>query len=472
MKRILLVKLSDKVFYKDAKVKAAVPHFPSLALATLAGSVRERGNNVKIFEYNIYGHFEEAEVAFENLLADFHPDVIGIGFATPLFDEMKRVAEKIKNFDDKITIICGGPHVSAYPNETLEKAQVDICVVGESDFIFANIIERIDHQNFREVNGISYKENGEIKVTPKEKGYLENLDKLPLPAWDLFDLSKYSMTRNMCRRNPVGWIETSRGCLYGCVYCNKNIFGQTFRAKSAKRTVDEMEYMLKCGFKEIQIAEDMFTTDKARVAEICNLIIERGLKFPWATTTGIRVDSVTPELLKSMKKAGCYRVYYGLESGSQDVLNKIHKGTNLETARNAVKWAKDAGLEVFGFFMIGLVGETEESMQDTINYAISLDLDFAKMSIMIPLPGTPIFNEYSKKGYIKNIDWRQFNYYTPPSELYTHPNLSWETINKYYKLFYRRFYFRPGFIARRLIKSILNGAIIDDIKGFVNNDWF
>lgn len=472
MKKILLVKLSDRVFYKDAKVKAAVPHFPSLALATLAGSVRDRGHTVKIFEYNVFKDFNDAEKAFERMLYSFNPDVVGVGFTTPLFDEMKRVATKIKHFDKDISIICGGPHVSAFPEETIKTSPIDVCVIGEGDFIFADVVDRIGVSSLSEIHSIAFRDGGEVKLTPKDKGFLQDLDKLPFPAWDLFNLSEYHMTRNMCRKNPVGWIETSRGCLYGCVYCNKNIFGQNFRAKSAERTVDEMQYMLNCGFKEIQIAEDMFTTDPVRVEKICALIKERGLVFPWATTTGIRVDSVTPDMLKSMKIAGCYRVYYGLESGSQDVLNKIRKGATVQNAHNAVTWAKDAGLEVFGFFMIGLDGETEKSMQETINFATSLDLDFAKMSIMSPLPGTPIYNDYKKKGYLKNVDWNKFNYYVPPEELYTHPNLSWDMIHKYYKLFYRRFYFRPSFIVKRVLKSVQTGAIVDDVRGFVQNSWF
>ncbi|MBI4162344.1 MAG: radical SAM protein [Candidatus Aenigmarchaeota archaeon] len=469
MSKVLLVKLSDAAVYKDAKVKNAVPHFPSLTLATIAGNIREKNHDVKIFDYSTFPYVEDADKDFLQLLKDFSPDFVGITFPTPLFEEMVRIGTIVKNFNSGITLIGGGPHASAFPEESLKTSPLDIVITGEGDFVAA---DAIGANNLSEIDGIAFKESGSVVVIPKKIKFLDDLDKLPFPAWDLFDLSKYHTPRQMRKKSPVGWIETSRGCLYGCVYCNKNIFGQNFRYKSARRTVDEMEFMLECGFKEIQIGEDMFTTNKERVMQICAMIKERGLKFPWATTTGIRVDSVSLDMLKAMKNAGCYRVYYGFESGSDQVLVSSRKGTNTATARQAVDWSKEAGLEVLGFFMIGLPGETEETMQQTIDFAKSLNIDFAKMTIMSPLPGTPVFNDFKEKGLLKkDVDWSTFNYYTPPSELYTHPNLDWATIEKYYKKFYREFYFRPGYMAKRLVAGIKNGTLIDDIKAAKTTKW-
>ncbi len=479
MSKILLVKLSDAAVYKDAKVKNAVPHFPSLALATIAGCVRVKGHNAQVFDYTTYAYNDEADLRFKEKLKEFDPDFVGISFTTVLFDEMVRVGNVVKNHNPNIKIIGGGPHVSAFPEECLRTSPIDIGITGEGDFTAA---EAMSATNLSEVDGIAYKQEQtnaqsaskhvDVIVVPKKLKFLDDLDLLPIPAWDLFDLTKYHTPRQMCRKSPVGWIETSRGCLYGCVYCNKNIFGQNFRFKSAKRTVDEMEFMLSCGFSEIQIAEDMFTTNKERVMQICQLIIDRGLKFPWSTTTGVRVDSVNLEMLKAMKNAGCYRVYYGFESGSDQILVQSRKATNTATARQAVNWSKEAGLEVLGFFMIGLPGETEETMQQTIDFAKSLNIDFAKMTIMSPLPGTPIWNDFKEKGLLKeNVDWSNFNYYTPPSELYTHPNLDWPTIEKYYKKFYKEFYFRPSYMAKRLIAGIRQGTLIDDIKAVRSTKW-
>ena len=468
MSSVLLVKLSDSAVYKDAKVKNAVPHFPSLALATIAGGIRERGHDIKIFDYTTFDYMEDADVHFAKLLKDFNPEFVGISFPTPLFEEMVRICTLVKNYKPEIKLIGGGPHVSAFPEQCLKTSPLDIGITGEGDFIAADVIDAAD---LHKLDGVAFKEGNDVIVIPKKVKFLDDLDKLPMPAWDLFDLSKYKTPVQMCRKNPVGWIETSRGCLYGCVYCNKNIFGQTFRYKSAKRTVDEMEFMLKCGFKEIQIAEDMFTTNKERIMQICDMIKERGLEFPWSTTTGIRVDSVTKEMLVAMKEAGCYRVYYGFESGSDKVLVASRKGTNTATARQAVKWSKEAGLEVLGFFMIGLPGETEETMQQTIDFAKSLDIDFTKMTIMSPLPGTPIWNELKEKGLLKDVDWSKFNYYTPPSEIYNHPNLDWPTIEKYYKKFYKEFYFRPSYMTKMIVKSVKNRTLISDIKAVRSTKW-
>ena len=195
------------------------------------------------------------------------------------------------------------------------------------------------------------------------------------------------------------------------------------------------------------------------------------MNIGWSTITGIRVDRVDFELLDKMRQAGCYRVYFGIESGNQEILNNIKKGITLEQVRKAVEFAKKAKLEIAGYFMVGLPGDTEETMQDTINFAKSLDLNLAKASITIPLPATGIFNELDAKGLIKTHDWEKFKFYSTPSTIYDHQNLSWSTIEKYYSKFYREIYLNPKFIFKRLKNSIINKTIIDDFKMFIQMKW-
>jgi anaerobic magnesium-protoporphyrin IX monomethyl ester cyclase len=344
-------------------------------------------------------------------------------------------------------LLGGGAHASSFPEETLQDLALDIVVVGEGDYTLPEILSG---KQWRKIKGICFKQKGKIIMT-RRKDFIENLDQLPYPSWSLYDLPRYQTSPLLSRANPAGWMETSRGCPYGCVYCNKSVFGRTFRIKSASRVVDEMEFMLKSGLKEIHIADDNFTSDMERAEEICEEIIKRGLKFPWATITGIRVDRVNKGLLRKMKRAGCYRVYFGIESGSQRVLNNINKGINLKQIRQAINWAKKAGLETFGFFMIALPGEKLSDIKKTIKFATSLDLDMAKMSVTIPLPATPLYNELKNQGKIKTKNWSEFNLYLPAPAIYDHPNLDWETIDKYYSLFYRRFYFHPRFITKRFL---------------------
>ena len=474
-KRVLLVNPSYESIYNRSESpyyrkfylfkSNKVPYQPVLSLAVLAGSLKQAGNSVKIVDCNLP---EFSQGAFKQALQEFKPDFVGITFASGLFEEMKRLAADTKSFDPKIVIFGGGSHASAFPEQSLKDSPLDIVITGEADFTICDVVSG---KSLGAIPGVWYRKGNKIEESPLPKPIIQNLDSLPFPAWELVDLSRYETPRYLARKNPAGFMETSRGCPWGCVYCNKSVMGRNWRAKSPERVVDEIEYLLQCGFKEIHVADDMFTTQMDRAKKICDLIMERGLKFPWATLTGIRVDRVDLEMFQKMKKAGCYRVYFGIESGSQDILDRIDKKITLEQVRNAVTLAKKAGLEACGFFMMGLPGETEETMEKTIEFAASLDLDLAKTTICIPLPNTVMYNELKSQGRIKINDWTQFNLYTTLKDVYDHENLEWETVNEYYKKFYRRFYLRPSFIARRVVNSIRKGEIIQDILQFATMQW-
>ena len=297
------------------------------------------------------------------------------------------------------------------------------------------------------------------------------MNSLSFPAYSLYEKEKYKVPPAIARKNPVAWVETSRGCVFECTYCNKSCFGKTFRVKSPERVVEEFIKIKKLGFKGIHLTDDGFTTNIKRAKKICDLLIESKVNIGWSTITGIRVDRVDFELLDKMRQAGCCRVYFGIESGNQEILNNIKKGITLEQVRKAVEFAKKAKLEIAGYFMVGLPGDTEETMQDTINFAKSLDLNLAKASITIPLPATEIFNDLDKKGLIKTHDWEKFKFYSAPSTIYDHQNLSWPTIEKYYLKFYREIYLNPKFIFKRLKNSVINKTIIDDFKMFIQMKW-
>jgi len=463
-RRVLLIDLNQRPVYAKAKVRAATHFYPSLCLATLAASCLKNGHLVRIFDMNLSENTGEKLV---RILKRESPDLVGITFTTPFFSEMKRVAQLVKKNLPSALLVAGGAHASFYPKETLENSALDLVVVGEGDFALPEILSG---KSLEKIKGICFKKNGQIKKT-KTRELIANLDSLPYPAWGLHDLPRYKITTFVARANPVGWMETSRGCVYGCVYCCKAVFGRTFRPKSAKRVVDEIEYMLKNGFKEIHIGDDCFSYDIKRAEEICGKILARGLKFFWSMESGLRVDCVNQKLLQKMKQAGCYRVWFGIESGSQRIIRNIKKGINLNQVRQAVKWAKKAGLEVAGFFMIALPGEKVEDIEKTIQLATNLDLDIAKMTVTIPLPATPLYDELEKQGRIKTKNWSLFNPYMPAYQLYDHDNLDWVTIEKYFSLFYRQFYLNPRFLKNRLASAIKNRTLISDIKIALKTKW-
>ena len=456
--KVLLMNMPSTIkVYGESALKGIMAPRPLLSMAELAGSVLYAGGDCKILDLQTSDNpYKEIDDSIEN----YKPDYVGLTFTTLLFNEAKEISEYIKKSYPKIKIISGGVHPSIYPEQILKETSSDIVVFGEGDITLQEIVKG---KPLKSIKGLMYKmKNNKIVKNPSRE-LIKNLDDLPMPAWHLFNAKIYMNPKAVARESPVGTIGTSRGCVFGCTYCNKSVFGRRFRAKSVKRVVDEFELLLKNGFKEIHVWDDMFATDLKRGKEICDEIIKRGLKFSWQLECGVRVDCVDKEFFEKCAKAGCYKVAFGFESGNNKVLQSINKGTTIEQGRNAARWAKEAGMETTGFFMLGLPGDTIETMEETINYACSLDLDYAKATILVPFPSTPIFDYFEEKGLLKTKDWSKYNFHTP-SKVYSHPSLSWEVLEKYYDKFHKRFYFRPSYIIKRFIRSFKRGELLDDIK--------
>lgn len=458
--RVLLINCPSAIdVYSKSKIKMAVGFRPFISLTALAATLLKKNCKTQILDLMLS---KEPKTDLVQKLKKFNPDFVGISFTTPLYNEAKELAETIKKFSPKTKIIAGGVHPTIFPKEVLEETRLDIVVIGEGDYTLPEVIL---NKNLSKVKGIAYKEGDKIIITEKRE-HIKNLDELPYPALHLLDVEKYKNPRITARKNPVGTIETSRGCVFNCTYCNKSIFSRQFRFKSPKRVVGEIEYMLKSGFKEIHIWDDNFATNLERAKRICDEIIRKKLNFVWRMECGVRVDCVDLELFQKAKQAGCYGVSFGFESGNQKVLDELGKGITVEQAYKACAMAKKAGLEVLGFFMFGAPSETEETMNQTINFAKNLDCDYAKVTLVVPFPSTPLFEDLEKKGLIKTKDWSKYNFHTA-SKVYTHPNLSWEVMERYYNQFYSKFYFRPSYILKRIKKGVLTGDIFLDVYYFV-----
>lgn len=377
-----------------------------LSLAMLAALCRKHRRDVEILDLNLHSDWQST---YRSKLSSFKPDVVGITFTTPTVFLARQLVQ-ISRESGSTFVIGGGPHATALPLETLSECGFDAIAVGEAEFAFENFL--LD----------SHADNIPGWVTPGMSTYgsgliVQDLDSLPYAAVDLFDVERYVYPDRASRRNPVCLIETCRGCYARCTFCNKNIFGFKLRRKSPKRVVDEMEFILNCGYCEIHIADDLFTADLRHASAVCREIIKRRLIFPWVPRSGIRVDRISAPLLKIMAEAGCYHVPLGIESGNQQILDRIKKGITLDQVRQAVASIRAAGMETTGYFMVGMPGETQETIKQTLDFSTGLKLDFIKIGVCVPLPGTPMFSELEQAGRLRTRDWGRYTYATPHWEL-------------------------------------------------------
>jgi anaerobic magnesium-protoporphyrin IX monomethyl ester cyclase len=424
-----------------------------LGLAYLAAVLEKEEYQVKIIDAPPLGY--SLEKVMDEILS-FKPDYIGISAVTPTYYKAKLLAERLKEVISTVIII-GGPHVTALPEETLGNKCFDIGVVGEGEMTFLEllkVLENGDEKKLEEVRGIVFRRGDKvIKTAPRS--FIADLDKLPFPARHLMPpLSLYHPTPATFRKRPIGTLMSSRGCPFRCTFCCRAIFGSSCRFRQPKKVADELEILVrKFGAKEIRIWDDTFNADPGRTIAICEEIIRRNLNVSW--TCLARVNFAFPDVLAAMKKAGCWQISYGVESGNNEILKNIKKGITVEMVAEAIKATKKAGISSLGFFILGLPGETEETMRQTINFAKSLPLDAANFTICTPFPGTEIYQMMKKQWAVDEIKYDKLMVNLPEKIYYVPKGLSAETVKRYERLAYREFYLRPKFIWRQLrqIKS-------------------
>jgi radical SAM superfamily enzyme YgiQ (UPF0313 family) len=302
--------------------RMCVPFYPVLSLATIIPKVKEHGHKLEVMDLC----YEDCNL---NLIAErlrsFSPDVVGLTGTTPLFSQVRTIVKMIKTQSSSILTVGGGAHCSALPEQSLEEAEFDVVCYGEGDFNFAEIV---DGMSWATIGGIVYRDGAERIVRNPPKPWLTNLDDLPYPSWQEFDLRQYEKywSHLTARRKPVAFLETTRGCVFGCNFCgSKNTMGRTFRKKSVARVIDEIKYNMSHGFREFYLVDDIFTMDVPRVKEICEAIIQEELDIAWCCANGIRADAGDQEMFDLMFRAGCYKVAFGIESGDDRVLKEFGK---------------------------------------------------------------------------------------------------------------------------------------------------
>ena len=299
-------------------------------------------------------------------------------------------------------------------------------------------------QNLKEILGLGYKENGRfIKNSPRP--LIKDLDGIPPPAYHLLPMDKYYPAIGSFKRLPVMIMFATRGCSGRCTFCHRSFSGMV-RKRSARNIIEEIKILQKnYGIREVAFYDDTFTLFHEVVRELCDIIKKEKIDLSWSCFS--RVDRISEELLLAMKKSGCHLILFGVESADEQVLKNINKKISLEQAAGVVKLCRKVGIETRASFMIGNQGETEETIQKTIDFSIKLDPDEVQFNIATPYPGTEFYNWAKARGFIKSFNWSDYSYSNVVLEL---PNLDRAKLRYYYELAHRRFYFRPKIIFRRL----------------------
>jgi anaerobic magnesium-protoporphyrin IX monomethyl ester cyclase len=431
---------------------------PPLGLAYLAAVAERRGDQVQVHD----GDVEDIPLA--TVVGEFSPEVVGITANTTQITAAWRDAELVKARGGA-PVILGGPHSTSLPDESAVKPFVDAVVRSEGEASWLELLAILDQglsipdlAGQDAVAGITYQApDGIVVSTPDRRPIPESeLDVMPLPAWHLFKLDRYTNLQPTVdqvdgRSLPI---LTSRGCPYRCTYCSQ-IGPRRWRARSVESVVAEWRWLVQQqGAAEIGVLDDSFNISRQRVLELCERLVDEGLsRVPWIMINGIRANLADEEVLGAMKRAGCLRVAFGVESGNQAVLDSVvDKHLTLDQVRAAFKAARAVGMETIGFFIVGLPGETAETMDDTIRFACELDPVVANFSIATPFPGTQMYETVKDQGRILADTWDDFVFFEGKAR-FEMPGMPAELVERKWKEAYRRFYLRPQRIARTLMRK-------------------
>ncbi|HBG62608.1 MAG: hypothetical protein A2Y03_05665 [Omnitrophica WOR_2 bacterium GWF2_38_59] len=416
--------------------------YPPLSLAWVAAIAEKEGHEVIIVDARTLNLSMEEAL---QILEDFKPDIMGFMITTYMFPETLGWIKFLKS-KLNIPVVVGGYNLRVYPKETLSHKEIDFGIVEQAYYTLPRLLEELSSGNndFDNVPGLIFKRNGETIITPHPQ--IIDFDKFPNPSRHLLPNELYAEFPTERKNFTV--MVTSLGCPFKCSFCEAG--GTVFNPRSAETVVAEIEECYhKHGIREIDIFDYSFTIDPKRVSAICKLLQEKKLDLIWACRS--RVDSIDHELLIEMKKAGCSRIYFGIESGDQIILNTIKKNVYIKQIKDIINFCNKIGIKTLGFFLIGAPGDTKESILKTIKFSKSLNLDYAQFSKCLAKPLTPLWKEMIKEE--QEDYWKEWILGNEEDREISRPwsSLTNEEIDKLTKKAYISFYFRPHFILKHLI---------------------
>lgn len=451
--RILLVAPGElgernKEFFNFYSSLKKLRSLPSLGLCSLSAVLKNAGYECRILD----AYAENLTAAeFGRRVKAFAPDAVGVTSTTPYFDMAAKTCAELKKIAPHIPVILGGPHVTVMKKDAMGLATVDYAVRGEGEVSIIPLVEALQGKRpLGEVPNLYYRHEGEIVATaPDDRGI--DVNTLPMPDRSDLPLDRYYDALSL-HKHAMSMMST-RGCPYRCLFCEEDVRGGKYRQRSVELTIAEMESIVKAlGYREIIIYDDTFTANRKRTVELCEQIIRRGLKFTWDCRT--RVDRVDYELLALMKRAGCHRISFGVEAGTERVRDILRKNITDTEIRNAFIWCRQLGIRTIGYFMFGTPSETKDEIIRTIEYAKDISPDIAHFCITAPYPGTDLYRIGVEQGYFAPGFWEEYvrngGVEKPEIPYFVSDSLTREELDGLLKRSYREFYFRPSYILQRL----------------------
>jgi len=447
--KVLLVK-------PDVRVDQVVP---SLGLGYLASSLCS-SHEVAILDCQ---KESLSPKGFAEYIAITRPNCVGIQCYSYGLSLVKEYVKAVKNVDGRILTVIGGPHPTVAPEHALSFFENDLtCAIrGEAEQSLSTLLNKIEknHGNnggirkevFHGIPGVIWNDRDGMHLSAS--AIVEDVDSLDMPHWDLIQPASYppSPSGAFSKRFPVAPVSVSRGCPYDCIYCSAGIMsGKKMRYRNVDKVIKEIKYLQRnFGIKEIHIVDDNFTMSRKYVLNFCQKLIESNIDVIWTCPNGVRVDALDEELVAAMKRARCYSLSFGFESGSRRILNFIKKGTTLEMARKAVDLVTRHGMEAHGFFILGFPTETEEEMEETIRFSLELNLTRANFFPFHPLPGTEAYRLLKESGELQDVMFDAHSYADP---VYAPKGASLQRIKNIQRRAFLRFYLRPFTLWKLLIQ--------------------
>jgi anaerobic magnesium-protoporphyrin IX monomethyl ester cyclase len=430
---------------------------PLIGVAYIAAVLEGKGFDVTVIDCPLLNMDYEG---LKQEISRFKPDIVGITSVTVTFSSAVQAAHAAKEVFPQALVVLGGPHVTVLDEQTVsEQLDVDVVVRGEGEQTMLELAELVANSNLKglgEVKGITFRKDGNV-VRTLDRDFIQNLDELPHPAYKHFPLEKYRLYGKL-----ILPITTSRGCFANCAFClAPRMAGRRVRARSPKNVVDELELFKKLYKPDaFTFHDETFTTDKERAVAICDEIKRRKIAIPWDCST--RVDRISKALFAKMKETGCQLVSFGAESGSQEILNAMRKGTTVEQNAMAIKMVKEAGMTVTVSMIIGYPGETKETLEQTLNFIRKTKPDDVHLSLATPYPGIELNQVVKDLGWEMCGDWGKCDM---QAEVFKNPLLSVDLVKvrrEFYKEFYSWSYILRQSMKRNFYSKIMARAALNN----------